>query len=163
MGHNTRAKHSRASYRDGNTACNVITMSNEFIERRVQTIKKTIKKCRHDGNTFHIAMMNIRTTPIDAKLPSPVEMLLGRPIATLLPSRVAAHQDYHQYKEQMEYRQQVMKYNFDKTAGRPLPPLYKGQAFRVLNIDSRTWTPVQVVGKSPEPRSYHVKTDLGHN
>ena len=36
---------------------------------------------------MQLALLNIRATPVDANLPSPAEMLLGRPLATLLPSR----------------------------------------------------------------------------
>ena len=73
--------------------------SNGFIEIQIQTAKT-----KHTLKSANTIVRNINT-PIDAKPPSPEEMLTGRPIATLLPSRVDPNPEYHQYKEQMEYRQ----------------------------------------------------------
>ena len=40
--------------------------SNGFIERQVQTVKKTIKKCDGEGKDFQLAMLNLRATPVDS-------------------------------------------------------------------------------------------------
>ena len=52
--------------------------SSGFIERQVQTIKKIIKKCKKEKQSLQLAMLNLRATPVDSKLPSPAEMLMGR-------------------------------------------------------------------------------------
>ena len=57
--------------------------SNGLAERYVRYIKGTLKK----SSDMQLALLNIRATPVDANLPSPAEMLLGRPLATILPSR----------------------------------------------------------------------------
>ncbi|XP_014781662.1 uncharacterized protein K02A2.6-like [Octopus bimaculoides] len=59
--------------------------SNRFIERQVQTIKKTIQKCEQSKEDINSALMNLRATPL--KMPSPAEILLSRPITTLVPLR----------------------------------------------------------------------------
>ena len=57
--------------------------SNGLAERYVRYIKGTLKK----PSDMQLALLNIRATPVDAKPPSPADMLLGRPLATLLTSR----------------------------------------------------------------------------
>ena len=136
--------------------------SNGFIERQVQTVKKTIKKCDREGKDFQLAMLNLRATPVDSKLPSPAEMLFGHPIATLLPSRVAPRAEYQQYKVQLDERRQTMKTSYDKSTSSDLPPLYSGQDIRILNKETKRWEPGQVVNKASTPRSYNVRTYTGN-
>jgi hypothetical protein len=136
--------------------------SNGFIERQVQTVKKTIKKSQREGKGFHIAMLNLRATPVDTKLPSPAKMLLGRPIATLLPSRLTPGPETHEHRRQLEHRRDIMKDNFDKHArASPLPPLHTGQDVRVLDKQKKTWSPAQVVSQANTPRSYNIRTEQG--
>ena len=53
--------------------------SNGLAERYVRYIKGTLQK----SSDMQLALLNIRVNPVDAKLPSPAEMLLGQPLATL--------------------------------------------------------------------------------
>ena len=59
--------------------------SNGFIERNVQTVKKLMKKAIERGDDPNIALLNFRATP-KADKKSPVELLMGRKIRTLLPT-----------------------------------------------------------------------------
>ena len=43
--------------------------SNVFIERQIQYIKPIIKKCLESSGDLHLAMMNVRATPLDSTLP----------------------------------------------------------------------------------------------
>ncbi|XP_037782061.1 uncharacterized protein K02A2.6-like [Penaeus monodon] len=45
--------------------------SNGFIERTVQTVKNTIDKAKRSNQDPDMALLTIRTTPLDSKLPSP--------------------------------------------------------------------------------------------
>ena len=54
--------------------------SNGFIESQVKTTKKTLKKAKATNSNPYLTLMCLRSTPIDGKLPSPAELLLGRPI-----------------------------------------------------------------------------------
>ena len=134
--------------------------SNGFIERQVQTIKKIIKKCKKEK---HLAMLDLRATPVDSKLPSPAGMLMGRPITTLLPSRTSPSPVTVAQRQHLDRRQSTMKSNYDRHAGESLPPLHKGQNVRVLDKASKTWIPGEVTGHSGEPRSYNVRTNQGSN
>ena len=137
--------------------------SNGFIERQVQTIKKIIKKCKKEKQSLQLAMLNLRATPVDSKLPSPAEMLMGRPITTLLPSRTSPSPVTVAQRQHLDRRQSTMKSNYDRHAGESLPPLHKGQNVRILDKASKTWIPGDVTGHSGEPRSYNVRTNQGSN
>ena len=58
--------------------------SNGLAESTVKTVKRMLKKCKKTNQDIHLALLNLRATPVDSRLPSPAEMLLGRPVRTLL-------------------------------------------------------------------------------
>ena len=60
--------------------------SNGFIDRTVQTVKKLFTKAKESGGDPHLAMLCLRTTPIDHNLPSPCELLNGRRYKSNLPA-----------------------------------------------------------------------------
>ncbi|GFO05505.1 retrotransposable element tf2 155 kda protein type 1 [Plakobranchus ocellatus] len=60
--------------------------SNGFIERMVQTIKTTLKKCSVSKSDPQLALPSLGSTPIDSHLPSPAENLFGRKIKGTLPT-----------------------------------------------------------------------------
>ena len=91
--------------------------SNGLAEWYVRYVKGTLKK----SSNMQLALLNIRATPVDHELPSPAEMLLGQPLATLLPSRTEPGLEKH--RERMQERQIAMKKQHDKTSRkRDLPP-----------------------------------------
>ena len=59
--------------------------SNGFIERMIQTIKKTMKKAEESNADIDLALLCLRTTPIDSNLPSPDELLYSRKPRSNLP------------------------------------------------------------------------------
>ena len=61
--------------------------SNGFAERMVGTVKHILQKCLINNQNIDIALLHLRATPISSKLPSPAEMMFGRPVSTTLPSR----------------------------------------------------------------------------
>ena len=129
--------------------------SNGFIERHVRTIKTVVQKCLDEGEDIQMALMNIRATPVDTELPSPAEMMFGKPITTLLPSRSQPGQEKH--RKQLENRSDKMKQQYDRTAKSDLPPLEPGQRIRVKNPDSKLWSP-GIVLKRFDDDSYMLET-----
>ena len=131
--------------------------SNGFVERQIQTVKHVMKKARQSGQDLDLALLCLRTTPIDSKLPSPAELLNGRKAqSTLLTKIVDTHQDHDEMRERLQERQNKMTYQHDQHA-RDLPPLHNGQAVRFRDQDGR-WKPVTVLNKTPNPRSYILAT-----
>ena len=57
-----------------------------FIECQVQTIKHIFAKCAEDGSDPHLALLQLRTTPLDCRTPSPGELLQNRQLRTTLPA-----------------------------------------------------------------------------
>ena len=60
--------------------------SNGFIERFIQTVKTTLTKARESQMDPDVAMLCLRTTPIDHSLPSPSELLYARKLMATLPA-----------------------------------------------------------------------------
>ncbi|KAJ0005960.1 hypothetical protein NQD34_015854 [Periophthalmus magnuspinnatus] len=134
--------------------------SNGFIERHVRHIKSIVKKTLKIGGNLQKALLQIRATPIDSKLPSPAELIFGRPITTLLPSRTDPGREEHRL--QLEQRTADMTEHHDRNSRKELPPLHPGQHVTVLNKERGTWHPATIVEKSSEPRSYIVQTPNGN-
>lgn len=105
-------------------------------------------------------MLQVRATPIDSDLPSPAELLLGRPITTLLPSH--ADPGNLEHRQHLEKRTTAMKKHHDQCSGRDLHPLFRGQSVRVLDKERKTQYPGTIVEKCKEPRRYLVETPNGN-
>ena len=133
--------------------------SNGFIEKYCGYVKNTIKKALETGHDIDEALLNIRATPIDTKLPSPAELLLGTPLVTLLPSRgeLGAETD----REQLQKRKENMVKNDQKQTRVELSQLSPGQNIRILQHETGKWLPAIVAKQCKEPRSYIVETPNG--
>ena len=56
-----------------------------FIERQVQTIKSLLSKCAKDGSDPYLALLQLRSTPLDSRTSSPGELVQNRQLRTTLP------------------------------------------------------------------------------
>ena len=63
--------------------------SNGFIERQIQTIKRALIKAKQAGRDPNLAMLCLRTTPINQNLPSPTELLNNRILRSNLIAKVS--------------------------------------------------------------------------
>ena len=98
---------------------------------------------------MQLTLLNLRVTPIDTGLPSPGEMIFGRPIATLLPQRSMPAPI--EQSERMARQQANMKDHNDQSSQHvDLPPLYTGQRVRIPDKTTKTWCPGTVVEKCQE-------------
>ena len=104
--------------------------SNGFIERTIQTLKQTIKKARESGQDVHMALLSLRTTPIDSHLPSPAEILHGRKIRGNLPMKTRPRREHVEVLPRLTERQDTQKAFYDRHATE-LPTLNPGQVIRV--------------------------------
>ncbi len=120
------------------TSSSHFSQSNGFVERTIQTVKTALQKAKVSGKDPDMALLCIRSTPIDPVVPSPAEMLLhGRKIKGNLPVKtnntLAARDQIH---ARLQQRQQNQKMAHDKHA-HDLPPLYPGQELRVQDQNSK--------------------------
>ena len=135
--------------------------SNGFIERMIQTVKNTLKKAKASGIDPNMALLCIRATPIDSRIPSPAELLYGRKMKDNLPTRIRNNSPGRDdVNHCMQLRQQSQKYHHDKSA-HDLAPLSPGQFVRVQDQTSRHWITATVREQCHEPRSYLVETPNG--
>ena len=133
--------------------------SNGFIERYCGSIKNVIKKSLETGNDIDLALLNVRATPIDTRLPSPAELLLGTPLVTLLPSRGELGDE--NVREHLEKRNENMIKNDQKQKRVELSQLSPGENVRFLELETGKWLPAIVVQQCKEPRSYLIETPSG--
>ncbi|XP_054769307.2 uncharacterized protein K02A2.6-like [Lytechinus pictus] len=135
--------------------------SNGLVERAIQTIKSTLKKVKMTGGDPDLALLCLRTTPIDSSLPSPAELLQGRKYRSNLPMKM--HSDHQsEIKEKLRQRQERQKDDFDRRGVRELPPLVPDQKVTVFDHVSETCAPATVIQKCQlEPRSYMIQTPNG--
>lgn len=136
--------------------------SNGFIERQIQTVKRTLTKAKQAGRDPNLSMLCLRTTPINHKLLSPAELLNNRimrsNIIAKVPNPRFPNSDY--IHEQLEHRQDMQKMYHDKTA-HDLPALVPGQYVRILDNQTGKWKPATVLSKCAEPRSYILQLPDG--
>ena len=140
------------------TSSPLYPMSNGFIERTVQTVKKLFTKAKKGGGDPHLAMFFLRTTPIDHNLPSPCELLNGRKYKSNLPA-VSSRSDVN-VNAFIQQRHDVYKSYHYRTA-KELAPLSPQQTVRVLNPILKTWELAKVTNKASTPRSYNTLTAQG--
>jgi transposase InsO family protein len=131
--------------------------SNGFIERQVQTVKQVLTKCHETGSDPYLAMLCLRTTPLDHNTPSPCELLNNRLYRCTIPSKALRCSDDN---DALQQRQDNARVRYDHNV-RPLPPLRPEEDVRVQNPVTKTWTPGRVVAACEQPRSYTVQTDKG--
>ena len=108
-----------------NTSSPSYPKSNGMAERTIQTVKKTIRKCRRKGNDLDLALLVLRTTPRKNQVFSPAEILMNRRLRTNLPS--IQTYDYNDAKKpQIKHRDT----NIDES-GRELKKLRVGDTVRI--------------------------------
>ena len=81
------------------------TKGHGYIERQIQTIKNLLKKCDEDKSDPHLALLQLRTTPIDNRTPSPSQLLQNRQLRTTLPAIIRPPPDSEQVRESLQSRQ----------------------------------------------------------
>lgn len=137
--------------------------SNGFIERMVQTVKGTMKKCEDSRTDPNLALLCLRTTPVDHQIPSLAELLIlfARKIKGNLPSKVRNMLPDKDgiYKHHEKWQEKTKEY-YDQGA-RDLPELPPEQQVLIQDPQPHTWGKAVVQDKCPEPRSYLVTTEEG--
>ena len=100
---------------------------NGFIESQVKIVKQALSKALKNGQDPAMALLCLRTTPIDQVSSSPAEILLGRRIQDNLPRRFNRKPEDDQHYQRLHERQEEQKRSFDQHV-RPLPMVVPGQS-----------------------------------
>ena len=130
--------------------------SNGFIESQVKSVKTILLKAKtHDPD---MGLLCLRATPIDHKLPSPAELLLGRPIQDNLPKKIPRDSSNEAVDPRLEERQELQKFYHDRSA-RQLPELVPGQKVTIQDPATLKWKAAEVEERlSAVLHSYMVTT-----
>ena len=163
MGHSTTAQRTRNSPKsfDHVTSSPHFPQSNGLAERSIQTVKRTLTKAKQAGVSGDMALMCLRSTPIDHSLPSPAELLYQRKIRGNLPVRIHnKDQTKDRVMIQLQHKQQKQLEYHDRHS-KPLQPVSPGQNVMIQDQGTKKWSPAIVTNTTPEPRSYEVMTDKG--
>ena len=111
--------------------------SNGFVERAIQTIKKTLRKRREDDNDPYLAMLPLRTTK-NSSGKSASELLMKRKLRTLVTS--------------LNVNINTIK-KLKKATVRELQPLNTNNMVRYRQNNNWTWTGI-ILNKNDLPWSY---------
>ena len=122
--------------------------SNGQAEAAVKVVKGLLTHAKYSRQDPYLALLAYRSTPIDAHLRSPAEMIYQRVIRTTVPQRLrhkdppaAADRDHlnNCASQSAAYHNHHCK---------PKSPLYAGQTVSVLNDAKTLWLPAIVIRKT---------------
>ncbi|XP_077550812.1 uncharacterized protein LOC144164172 [Haemaphysalis longicornis] len=123
-----------------------------------------LKKCSYNRRDFYLALLELRNTPRDAILKSPVQRLMDRQTRTLLPvpschlkPSPLPSREVHTRLQDIRHKQRVY-YN---RGARDLRTLSPGQRASVVDTHTRTRSTVVEMESAGAPRSVLVKTEDG--
>ena len=131
--------------------------SNGFIERTIQTVKQVLKKAKVTSVDPELALLCIRSTPINNQIGSPANLLYGRTIRSNLPLRTSGQEDT---LSALKQRQEDQRYYYNRSA-KDRPEMQIGQTVGLQDPKTLKWMPGRIVDKCDEPRSYIVQTPNG--
>ena len=106
-----------------------------------------------------LALLTYKTTPLNHRLPSPVELLNSRKYKALLPTYIVPTRMQESYKQIMDQGKQVQAQLYNKNT-RVLPRLQQSQKVVVqLDPGKNIWTPAEIIQcPTNKGRSYSLKT-----
>ena len=134
--------------------------SNGFAEACVKSMKHALQCAKYSSTDPQFTLLALWATPIDAKLPSPAELLYQCQIRTTIPPRIcntnlAALQIYKQIDTCLD----ATKSQADKWC-KSLAPLYVRQPVVMYDTLCKIWIPATVVCVLPKD-SHQVCTSDG--
>ena len=127
-------------------------------ECAIRTIKDLMKRCDSARLHCRIALLEFLCTPgPDGVSPS---SLIGRQFRGILPM-IEKVTNNDVYSDKFSDRKLKEKEKFDNKHYRTLKPFTLDTTVSYLNADLKTWSVGSVVSRSPDNRSYHIKTENG--
>ena len=101
--------------------------SNGFAETCIRSVKHTLQQAKYSGADPQLALLALRATHIDTKLPSPVELLYQCQLRTTILAKICnSDPSAPQVHEQINTCSEAAKSQTDKCS-KTLVPLYAGQ------------------------------------
>ena len=129
-----------------------------FVEQQVQTIKKLLTKCIQDGSDPFLALLQLRTTPIDSRTPSPSELLQNRKLCTTLLVNIRPPPNNEAIRASL---QSMQRFSHHDAHAKEMIDLIPRQPVWVQDPHTRTWYDGVTMCNAETPRSYIVQTKSG--
>ena len=114
--------------------------------------------CKVQWYKSSIALQHLKATPVDAKLPSPSQLLYNHKICTTIPFKIC-NTDPAAIQEHLEDRAEHVKSYADKHS-RQLSPFYASQPIATFDTLRKIWIPITLVHVLPK-NCYQVCTPNG--
>ena len=128
--------------------------SNGLVERKIQTVKKMLKKAHESDEDIYLALLMLNATPGRDNV-APAQKLFGHQIRTILPSMNKGLLEKH---ESPSEKQTIAGNRF-----RDLPVIEPGETVRVRTDKEKNWKEKgKVVSRCDEPRAYNVMKSNGY-
>ena len=136
--------------------------SNGFIERQIHTVKRTMQKAGDAKIDMAMAMLILRSTPIDSQLPSPAEPLYARKLQANVPTKISDRRANREDVHERFLQRQLQQRSYHESRSRSLPELIPDQHVRIRDHVTGSWKPAIVKDvTTDEPRSYNVEQPSG--
>ena len=126
-----------------------------LIERHVQTVKRVMTKCHEDDYDIHLALLALRSTPLDHQTPSPAELLANRKFNCLLPCKIPSPNNSEQIRASFEQRQTTSAQYYNAHS-KEVPELLPGQGVHIQDPLTKAWEKGRILHNATTPRSYVV-------
>ena len=119
-----------------------------------------MKKCARSGMDLDLALLSLRSTPLDSNLPSPAELLNDRQFRTTVPTIVRTDLKASGTREYLEARQNSSKNYYDRNVKTKAHSIVD-QPVHLYDQQSCTWKPALIKGIASTPRSFKVQLKGG--
>ncbi|XP_055999881.1 uncharacterized protein K02A2.6-like [Ostrea edulis] len=144
------------------TSSPLYSQSNGLAEKAVQTVKNLFKKCSESGDDVYLSLLDLRNTPRDEQIGSPMQRLMGRRAKTQLPMsdnlrKPTTIQSEVVSSKLMDYHQK-QKHYYDRGA-KEREQCQPGDTVRIQSPEG--WKPAEFVEHTDKPRSHIVKAGSG--
>lgn len=133
--------------------------SNGLVERTIQTIKNTIKKCEETKSDPLIAFLELRNTPLYNDINSPAQIHYQRSLKSILPiiqkQLRTKNISITKIRDKLIDKQKKQKYFYDRHS-KVLPDVQNNKSVYVKSNNCRN-IPGTVLNKNVRPRSYNIQ------
>ena len=134
--------------------------SNRFAQACIKSVKHALQQAKYSGANPQLALLALRATHIDTKLPSPAELLYQCQLRTTIPAKICNNDPSAiQVHEQIDTCSEAAKSQADKCS-KTLVPQYAGQPVATYDTLQKIWVPGTVICILPQ-NSYQVCTSNG--
>ena len=117
-------------------------------------------KCMANGQDYDLALLALRSTPLDSTLKSPGEILNGRKYRSTLPEIMQSKQKNNTnnkvVRDKLKQKQQTSARYYNRSA-KEKAKLAVGQSVRVYDIHRKIWEPATITDIANTPRSYMIR------